>query len=334
LFAVAHLTAEELNFTMSASAIGTGMVVASSLSIVSSLALCIYLVRSSKLERVSYKIIFLVTLCDAFSATGTVFGLTKGGSFECWAQSMFTQIFPLASAWWMVLIGLHVMCTIRAIPIDPTKFFGKYAFLVCFGIPILVTLLPFTTSTYGCLEDEDPCWCFVKEVGSSPEWSVTVWYIVAFYMWIWLSLFFNVSLIIYSMMAVRYISHDVYKERIRDILIKLLGYPMVIIVCWACVTIYDLVLVLNPTSGLLLNDTFLIASYTLPCLQGFLTSCVFVLSHWNARKYFGMESKIHSITTVVVKESSVAMDPAYHNDDGSIYDKVPHRLQDSRSGQW
>mmetsp|Transcript_25497 Transcript_25497/g.42996 ORF Transcript_25497/g.42996 Transcript_25497/m.42996 type:complete len:346 (-) Transcript_25497:325-1362(-) len=260
------------------------MVLGSSMSIAACFLLCLYLFRSTKMKRVSYQIIFLISLCDMFAAIGTVFGLTDDGSPECWVQSIFTQIFPLASALWTLLIGVHVIFTIRSIPVKDEVFVGWRMCLFCFGLPVVVTMLPFSTSTYGCIEDE-PCWCFVRDTKSSPDWAMTVWYIVSFYLWIWLCLLLNMSLLVYSLVSVQSISQDAYKEKIRDVLIKLLGYPVVVIVSWTCTTIYDMILVLNPDYYLLVNDAYYNLSFVLPCFQGFLATCVFLLTHINCRSF-------------------------------------------------
>jgi hypothetical protein len=239
---------------------------------------------SSKLKKVCYQIIFLISLCDMFAAIGTVFGFTTTGTPECWVQSMFTQIFPLASAFWTLLIGVHVIFIIRSIPIHAETFVGWKMFFLCFGIPVVVTLLPFSTSTYGCVDDE-PCWCFVKDTKDSPDWAMTVWYVVSFYMWIWACLLLNVGLLVYSFVSVKTISHEVYKEKIQDLLVKLLGYPLVVLMCWSCLTMRDLIRALDPKFYIVTNEIYLNLSFILPCFQGLLATIVFVITHTSFRNY-------------------------------------------------
>lgn len=276
--------------------VSTLMIVGSSMSIGACFLLCLYLLYSSKLKRVSYQFIFLISLCDMFAAIGTVFGFTDDGSPECWVQSIFTQIFPLASALWTLLIGVHIILTIRSIPVKDEIFTGWKMCLLCFGLPIIVTVLPFSTSTYGCINDE-PCWCFIRDTASSPHWAMTVWYIIAFYFWIWLCLLLNIWLLVYSLVSVQSISQDIYKEKIRDVLIKLLGYPLVVIVSWACATVFDMILVLNPDYYLLNDDLYFNLSFVLPCFQGFLATCVFLLTHIRCRSYHRhAESDIYPVS--------------------------------------
>ena len=261
------------------------------------------------MRKVCYQIIFLISLCDMFAAIGTVFGFTTTGTPECWVQSMFTQIFPLASAFWTLLIGVHVIFIIRSIPIHAETFVGWKMFFLCFGIPVVVTLLPFSTSTYGCVDDE-PCWCFVKDTKDSPDWAMTVWYVVSFYMWIWACLLLNVGLLVYSFVSVKTISHEVYKEKIQDLLVKLLGYPIVVIVCWTCPTIYDLILVLNPEYYIMTNDIYLNLSFILPCFQGLLATLVFVMTHISFHSY-SINEEVHPSSARSLEDDDVLSDRAF-----------------------
>ena len=261
---------------------------------------------SSKLKKVRYQIIFLISLCDMFAAIGTVFGFTTTGTPECWVQSMFTQIFPLASAFWTLLIGVHVIFIIRSIPIHAETFVGWKMFFLCFGIPVVVTLLPFSTSTYGCVDDE-PCWCFVKDTKDSPDWAMTVWYVVSFYMWIWACLLLNVGLLVYSMISMRNFSRDEYRGKVLQLLFKLLGYPVVIIVCWTCTTMYDLILVVDYDHYTATDEVYLNLSVILPCFQGLLATIVFVMTHINFRNDISKEVHPSSVSgkPVDVNSSSV-----------------------------
>jgi hypothetical protein len=272
--------------------VSLAMTVVSSLSITACASLCVYLMWSAKLNKVRYQIIFLISLCDMFAAVGTVFGFTTSGSPQCWVQAIFTQIFPLASAFWTLLIGVYVVCIIRSISFQADAFVGWKIFLLCFGVPVVVTMLPFTTSTYGCLDDSEPCWCFIKDKKDSPDWATTVWYVASFYMWIWACLLLNVGLLVYSMISMRNFSNNAYKEKVLHLLFKLLGYPIVVIVCWICLTMMDVIRAINPHYHILTNEMYLNMSFTLPCFQGLLATIVFVITH-NIRigKYDYMSSR-------------------------------------------
>jgi hypothetical protein len=158
------------------------------------------------------KVILYITICDLFSSIGLLFGFAKDGSTECWISGLATNIFPVCSVLWTtVLIGIiHRLLNRRNVH-DEIEI-PRYVNVLVWTIPIIVTLLPLTTSTYGC-NDEEYCWCFIKDLPSSPSWSLVFWYITAFYFWIWS------TIVIYTIFCI-YITYKINSYRKINYIIK------------------------------------------------------------------------------------------------------------------
>jgi hypothetical protein len=109
--------------------------------------------------------------------------------------------------------------------------------LICWGLPLVVTLLPLTTNTYGKMDD-DSVWCFITNRSGSPSWGVLVWEIVTFYSWIWLLIASNVCLIFAALLQIHQIK-DMEASVIWQ-LRKLCLYPIVAIFCWTASTLTDI----------------------------------------------------------------------------------------------
>ena len=109
---------------------------------------------------------------------------------------------------------------------------------VCWGVPLLVTLLPLTTNTYGKNNDESP-WCFISNRSGSPSWGILVWDLCSFFVWLWLILIANIWLII--SIAYRLKTIDNSNQITNWQVVKLCLYPMVAIICWTPATIMDIV---------------------------------------------------------------------------------------------
>ena len=79
-------------------------------------------------------------------------GLPNNGTVECYIQAFLTNAFPLATIFWTTTIAYMVFCIIyKSRKIDVNS---KEILLVTFALPVVLTLLPLSTETYGSPENE------------------------------------------------------------------------------------------------------------------------------------------------------------------------------------
>ena len=110
---------------------------------------------------------------------------------------------------------------------------------VCWGVPLLVSLLPFTTNMYGKFDD-DSTLCVITNTSTSPSWAILFWELCSFYIWLWLAVIINCVLItsvVRRLKRLENVENDSVKSQIQ----KLFLYPFVAIFCWAPTTIIDII---------------------------------------------------------------------------------------------
>ena len=142
-----NLAIEELAVG-AASAIGCGLIVLT------------YLLFPN-LRKLRYiELVFYVAVNDLMASIGMALGPSENGSPECWYQGMSSTGNYLSSVFWTALITYQVY----EVVVNEGKVVKSlyYAHIICWGLPILLTLLPLTTNTYSNPDDENT-WCFVGE---------------------------------------------------------------------------------------------------------------------------------------------------------------------------
>lgn len=165
-----------------------------------------------------------------------------------------------------------------------------------FIFPVILTLLPLSTETYGSAEGYD--WCFIRERASSgtPEWSTVVWSIFCFYGW----LFLNVVLyFVLLCMALRHIlqmrtaeKNNLVQQRLEASLHKLVWYPLITFFVWLPSAIYDIDdLEKSYDAGSTTSYAAAYFSHLTPITHGFFICCA----------YFTTNSDVLIVLTEFVK---------------------------------
>ena len=164
--------------------------------------------------------------------------------------------------------------------------------LICWVIPVVVTLLPLTNSTYV-----GSGWCYIVTDSHTPAWVKSFWYWIGFSGWVWLSLLFNFIIFI----RITYYKHTLMTETrtiVDEIMNKLIVYPLIILFCWGIVTIQDTIRSLNPqiVEYTHYDLVYKIIGIGLPVSQGLLTTILYWLTMKSARKQIvTFKNSFHSI---------------------------------------
>jgi len=73
-------------------------------------------------------------------------GTPLNHSSSCYFEGIVTNVFTLSSVFWCVLITFLLNTIVnKARPFE----IKKWMHLLCWGLPVLLTLLPFTKTNYG-----------------------------------------------------------------------------------------------------------------------------------------------------------------------------------------
>eukprot|EP01032_Pedospumella_encystans_P020686 gene20686-23494_t len=235
------------------------------------------------------ELVFYVAINDLMASIGMTFGPSENGSAECWYQGLSSTGNYLSSVFWTSLITYQMyQVVVNEGKVVKNMF---YVHCFCWGVPLLLTFIPLSTSTYANPDDE-ATWCFVADRHNSPPWSQLFWFIVSFYAWLWLAMLCSVYMLVSIVLKLRKL--EVVPNLISSTVGKLALYPIIITVCWTVNTIANIYTFstnkslndLNSSWSMMVNLGIVFAT-----LQGFLNAVVFfgmnplVREHWGCLLY-------------------------------------------------
>lgn len=208
--------------------------------------------------------IFWIALSLFLSAFGSAFGYPASNTVECWIQGLFTNIFSLSSVMWTTVVAFmlyYLAFTGKIFRI------GWKSHLVCWGLPILVTLLPLMHVTYG---SDDGDWCWLVETENTPDGMLVIWHWINYYAPLWTC----IAMIIFFLVRVSVIRYNSKEGPMRvafdTILRQLQLYPLVVCISWAFACFTDM----YPFDYEGMYELGIFSNVS-ACLQGFITTCVF-----------------------------------------------------------
>jgi hypothetical protein len=112
-----------------------------------------------------------------------------------------------------------------------------FTHIICWGLPLFATFIPFINSSYGAPDGFN--WCWVVDTSTTPAWGASVWYWISYYTWMWLS--FATIVVLFGKMILQYRRglHPQVKARFIIAIKGLIGYPVIIFVSWLPAAIID-----------------------------------------------------------------------------------------------
>lgn len=274
---------------------------------ISSIMCCIgifILLYSSLLRKQSYnQIILYITISDLITSIGVSFGLCKDRSILCWIQTILTGIGPLCSISWATILLIIVYQNLHK-SFYRNNHISIQTHLVCWLFPIILTLLPLTTNRFGCV-DEEYCWCFLADRKNSPSWTQLFWIYACFYFWVWAALIGYLVCFLYLLCQSR---SDFNNQLHYFILRKLIGYPIIIFLCWSVTSVRDISFYIDPNNQIINSQPFSLLFNTLPGVQGTLTVSLFLISYF--RSTFSKQLKENQLKPISFVTKVV---PVQHN---------------------
>lgn len=252
-------------------AIRIAMDVSLSLSLTGSVFILSMYALFPDLRGFAFKLVFCMTIADAGKAIcklQVAFLLPTYGAF-CYIAAVADTFCALSSVLWTSTIAWSLYITVVRGREDIESLKG-YFHLYSWGIPLLITPLPFITDSYGPAQG----WCWIAASKNS-IWLGTMWRLIAFYGPLWLVIPFNIYSYARVIRAIRMHANSALSESvyIRDTLIRRLRfYPLVLIICYAPVTVKRIYDFIDPEES---NIYLGLASACMMCLNGLLNAVVY-----------------------------------------------------------
>lgn len=255
-------------------AIRIAMDVSLSLSLTGSVFILSMFALFPHLRAFAFKLVFFMTIADtgkAICKEHAAYLLPIEGVF-CYIAAVVDTYCALASVLWTSVIAWSMYITVVKGRED-IESLEKYFHLYCWGVPLVMTPLPFTTESYG----EAQGWCWIAASQGS-LWLGTMWRVLAFYGPLWLVVPFNIYSYARVIRAIRVHSGSALSEsvQVRNTIIRRLRfYPIVLLICFTPVTIKRIYDFIDPTEA---NIYLGIVSASMMCLNGLCNALVYGLT--------------------------------------------------------
>jgi len=221
-----------------------GMMIVSIFSMLGSIAVLFTgILLPYQWKKAYMEIIYYIAIADFLTALGSSVGTPYNHSSSCYFEGLVTNIFTLSSVFWCIIISIllyYIVAKGKSFRVQ------LWMHIICWGLPIIVTLLPFINTNYGKVDDDGGSWCFIVDDDRSGEWDTIIWFWLAYYLWIWLSIIFVLVIVSIVIFKARRLQKEETKIEVNAAIKKMIGYPLIIILVWAVSTAYDTLTVLFP----------------------------------------------------------------------------------------
>jgi hypothetical protein len=228
------------------------------------------------LRSFAFRLVFLLSFSDFFNSIAGFFG-DAGGNDEtwlsahtslCYVQGIMFSYFGSCSLLWNASIAFTLH---KAFLLGDEEYsaahigtkMNKYL-AVCFGVPLILTLLPLTSGSYG----DTGGWCGIIY----SDWGIA-WRYISFYILCWLVVGYNTYVYFCVWRRVREDARNGHNAEGQDKLLRRIKfYPLVLVLCWAFATIDIVYITLSGGDFVLWLQGLHIFFST---VQGFFNACVY-----------------------------------------------------------
>jgi hypothetical protein len=169
--------------------------------------------------------ILYMSVCDLGLNAASAMGFPRAESPLCWVQGLIQNYFAVAGWFWTTVLAYRVYCFVRY---GRCKLKKRYMHLICWVLPIFLTLVPLTTADYGNQKAHAQTCVYVRR-GDNARWWVPVWAYTTFFGWLFLCIFLMLAWQIITYVKYRNSNMQAIVSRTYD---KVYLYPIAMIVCW------------------------------------------------------------------------------------------------------
>jgi hypothetical protein len=220
-----------------------------------------------------YRIVTYLALSDFIWEAFVVVCLMDNDPSRCSVYAFLITGLQLSSVFWTTYIAYTVKDSILTQREHLPRFSWWVYPLVCFGVPVSVSTLPFLTESYDIANLE---WCMIARSSSS---LTSLWFIVIFNFPLLACLCYCAAAYGVASKAMRFnlsilnLSEDELEDRLFYIR-KLKIFPLILALCWLPGLMFELVLFISGLNVPLVDKALAVVS----CLQGVLNAFAYSYS--------------------------------------------------------
>ena len=223
-------------------------------------------------EKPYMQVVLFIQACNLFTTIGTIPGYTKTGSSACYFQGFVTNIAPVSCVFWTVFLTIMLYYIVKSSKVIKIT---VLVHVVCWGFPLLLSVLPFINATYG-VPPLTNGWCFIVPYDGSYRWTM-FWYWFSYYAWLWSGIAINTMLSLRILILAQSMRSEASKEKILAIFNKLIMYPIIFTLCWFVSCVSDTIEAYG--YHVRYYNVLIMISNFLSCVQGVLTTSYFFISN-------------------------------------------------------
>jgi hypothetical protein len=185
------------------------------------------LIFPTMMRKLFMRIIVMIALCDMIGCIAFSIGFPAAHSPYCVFQGVVSVFFVRASFFWTLCFAYQLYSLVK---FNKLRLYEYQMHLLCWGISIVLEILPLSTSNYG--EDDtlsEEIWCFLRDDdGFGSIWiavTFTIPIIVSILLMLWLYL---------QLQCHRSINIPLLpmNDRVKSLVDVLKLYPLTMVLCW------------------------------------------------------------------------------------------------------
>jgi len=226
-------------------------------------------------------VVFYIAICDLFTGIGGSLGTQTASEVgaRCWIQYLLTNNFMMSSIFWCTAISFNLYnLTVRGVV--QNKEWRLYEKIICWGIPMFITILPFSTENAGA-DDGYSSWCYlVNRSGRDDESLQIFWAVFSNFLWIWIGVFAMAAFLGLTFLKVHR-TFSILNGKIEIAIKKLILYPIVSVIQWTPATVHAFMFE-TKTIYMFTMDAFILYRFLI-FSGGVFTSLIFFSSNKNIR---------------------------------------------------
>lgn len=149
------------------------IIITNSLSLCGSLFILAIFASSASVRSYAFKLVFYMTIADTIRAAGYI--IPTSTNSLCITQAVLTNFGALSGVLWTSIIAFSIYAVV-VLELENIQSYEKFTVIIGYILPFCITLLPFTTDSYGEAEG----WCWIKLDGYEILWRMGTFYIIVF----------------------------------------------------------------------------------------------------------------------------------------------------------